>query len=87
MMPLVSPGDPGMSFLMHKMDGDQCTLAAACNAGPYGPVYRDCGCTMPLLPQANVGASALGSCASGMQVSERDRNRVRAWIEQGAKNN
>lgn len=37
----VVPGDPGKSFLMRKVDGDQCTLAAACEKG-------SCGDTMPL---------------------------------------
>jgi hypothetical protein len=29
-MPFVKPGDPANSFLMHKMDGDQCALDAQC---------------------------------------------------------
>jgi hypothetical protein len=37
---LVAPGDPGASFLMHKIDADQCTLNASCTGG-------DCGTSMP----------------------------------------
>ncbi len=32
-MPYVQPGEPGQSYLMHKIDGDQCTLAASCTNG------------------------------------------------------
>jgi hypothetical protein len=39
-MPYVTPNDPGKSFLMHKMDGDQCTLDMQCAGG-------SCGSSMP----------------------------------------
>ncbi len=39
-MSLVAPGDPSRSFLMHKVDGDACTLRAECAGG-------DCGGSMP----------------------------------------
>ena len=39
-MPFVTASDPSKSFLMHKMDGDQCTLNAQC-------VNADCLQTMP----------------------------------------
>ena len=42
-MKLVAPSDPANSFLMHKVDGDQCTLAAAC----ANSAFRDCGQQMP----------------------------------------
>jgi len=32
-MPFVTPGDPSKSFLMHKIDGDNCTLNAQCVGG------------------------------------------------------
>jgi hypothetical protein len=35
-MPYVTPGDPAKSYLMHKMDGDQCTLATRCSGGSCG---------------------------------------------------
>jgi len=40
-MPLVTPGDPAKSFLMHKLDGDQCLFDSACKDG-------DCRSRMPL---------------------------------------
>lgn len=46
----VTPGDPDKSFLMHKLDGDQCVIAESCTGG-------DCGKSMPegndLLPEAS----------------------------------
>jgi hypothetical protein len=44
-MSLVKAGDPAQSFMMHKLDGDQCTLASACAKG--GSLYQDCGQQMP----------------------------------------
>jgi hypothetical protein len=32
-MPLVTAGDPEHSYLMHKLDGDQCAFAAQCSGG------------------------------------------------------
>lgn len=49
-MAYVAPGDPDKSFLMHKLDGDQCIVADSCNGG-------DCGKSMPegnaLLPETS----------------------------------
>lgn len=42
---MVKAGDPGNSFLMHKLDGDQCTFAAQCAQGPTQ--FGDCGQQMP----------------------------------------
>ncbi len=48
-MPLVTPGDPGKSFLVRKIEGTQCALDAQCTGGT-------CGRSMPqgqdLLPEA-----------------------------------
>ena len=48
-MPFVTAGNPGQSFLMHKIDGDQCTFDMKCTNG-------SCGVSMPqgdpLLPVA-----------------------------------
>jgi hypothetical protein len=69
-MNLVTPGDPEQSFLMHKMDGDQCTLVAECMVpGSYRP---NCGVFMPY------------QAPSVLDVSVRDV--VRRWIKQGAQN-
>jgi hypothetical protein len=49
-MPYVTPGDPDKSFLMHKLDGDQCIVEESCGGG-------DCGKSMPegndLLPETS----------------------------------
>ena len=42
---IVKAGDPAHGFLMHKIDGDQCTLADACKATVTQ--YTDCGQQMP----------------------------------------
>lgn len=64
-MPYVTAGNPSQSFLMHKMDGDQCTLDKMCT-------NMTCQGSMPqgdaILPLAN-------------------RDKVRRWIAQGAKDN
>lgn len=39
-MPFITASDPGKSFLLHKMDGDQCTFQSQC-------VSKDCGESMP----------------------------------------
>lgn len=38
--PYVTAGNPGQSFLMHKMDGDQCAFDMKCTSG-------SCGTSMP----------------------------------------
>ena len=67
-MDLVAPGDPEQSFLMHKMDGDQCRFIAQCMvAGSFRP---NCGVFMPYQAPSVIGAS--------------ERDVVRRWITQGA---
>ena len=71
MMNLVTAGDPIRSFLMHKMDGDQCTLIKECMVGAsYRP---NCGVFMPY------------QAPDLLDVSTRDT--VRRWIAQGAAEN
>jgi hypothetical protein len=72
-MDFIAPNQPGQSFLMHKMDGDQCTLSDQCALSMYNDIYPDCGSSMPLLPHALLPTSV--------------RDQVRAWIAQGAQNN
>jgi hypothetical protein len=74
-MDLVAPGDPANSYLIHKIDGDQCTLASACNAGPLGSKFSDCGGPMPPVMPAG----------SPVKLPAATRDIVRAWIHQGAK--
>lgn len=62
-MPLVTPGDPSKSYLMRKLDGDQCVFDAQCTD-------KSCGQAMPRTGEV-------------LPVSERDK--VRRWIAQGAK--
>ena len=45
LMNLVTAGDPTKSFLMHKMDGDQCTLIPQCMTG--NSPRPNCGSSMP----------------------------------------
>ena len=40
LMPFVTAGDPSKSYLMHKMDGDQCAFDSSCTNGT-------CGVSMP----------------------------------------
>ena len=76
-MNLVTAGDPTNSFLMHKVDGDQCVAEADCNAGQLALAYPNCGANMPLnIPPATLAQTML------LPVTERDK--IRAWIKQGA---
>jgi hypothetical protein len=50
-MPYVTPGDPSKSYVMHKMDGDQCTLDAQCTGG-------SCGQSMPQSSSAILPATS-----------------------------
>jgi hypothetical protein len=70
-MPIIKAGDPSNSYLMHKLDGDQCLQAAECNAVPNNQ-YPNCGYQMPYT-------------SPPLDVSTRDT--IRRWIAQGAKNN
>jgi hypothetical protein len=71
MMLLVSPTDPANSYLMHKMDGDQCTLAQGCATSRF-PDLANCGNDMP-------------NGMATLAITSRDL--VRAWIAQGAADN
>jgi len=70
-MNLVTAGDPAQSYLMHKLDDDQCTLAPECMKG--GSPSTDCGWFMPYRADAPLP----------FQV----RDAVRRWIAQDAPNN
>jgi len=67
---LVTAGDPAKSYLMHKVDGDACLFATACNA-TGNPLFKNCGIQMPF----NAGS-----------LSQDKRDTIRRWIAQGAKN-
>jgi len=54
-MPYVTAGDPSKSFLMHKMDGDQCLFDSQCAASVTAGT--GCGGSMPQnLPLLDVAA-------------------------------
>jgi hypothetical protein len=52
-MPFVTAGDTSKSFLMHKMDGDQCLFASKCTS----QLATGCGVVMPQASCALDGAS------------------------------
>ena len=64
-MPYVTAGDASKSYLMHKMDGDQCYFDPQC-LGEF------CQGSMP-------------SSALPLDVGQRDI--IRRWIDEGAKDN
>jgi hypothetical protein len=70
-MNLITAGDPEHSFLMHKLDYDECQFASDCNP-PKNPLFLNCGAGMPYV--------------SGV-VDTDTRDNIRRWIAQGAKNN
>lgn len=72
-MDYVAPSEPEQSYLMHKMDGDQCTLQAQCALSVFNEYYPECGASMPFLPHTLLPTAL--------------RDQVRAWIAQGAQNN
>jgi hypothetical protein len=72
-MNIVAPNDVTHSYLLHKIDGDECTLAAACaDAAVANPAFAGCGLTMPY---------------SSPQLDPATRDTIRRWVAQGAKNN
>lgn len=71
-MKLVAPGDPQHSYLMHKLDWDQCTLLADCTTNNFAYLNPRCGNDMP-------------NGAAMLPLALRDT--IRAWIRQGANNN
>jgi len=75
-MPFVTPGDPTMSYLMHKMDDDLCVVTgcipnnvAVSSAEMMAPW---CGTFMPY---------------QVMVLDTGTRDTIRRWIQQGAMNN
>ena len=70
-MDIIKAGDPTNSYLMHKLDGDQCQFASTCNA-TKNPLFANCGIQMPF----NSGV-----------LDQDTRDKIRRWIAQGAKQN
>jgi hypothetical protein len=69
----IKPGDPAHSFMMYKLDGDPMILGGVNCATLKCVTNPDggCGLTMP---------------SGGPQLPEEQRDIIRRWIAQGAKN-
>jgi hypothetical protein len=70
-MNIVTPTDPEHSYMMHKLDDDQCQFASTCDATENSK-FKLCGTGMPQL-------------AAILDPGTRDT--IRRWIAQGAQNN
>jgi hypothetical protein len=55
-MPFVTPGDPSNSYLMHKIDGDQCHFDAECAGGSCLAAMPNGGQIMPVSRRDTVRA-------------------------------
>lgn len=70
-MDIIKAGDPANSYLMHKLDGDECLYAKTCNA-TQNAIFANCGIQMPF----NSGV-----------LDQDSRDKIRRWIAQGANAN
>jgi hypothetical protein len=70
-MDIIAAGDPEHSYLMHKLDYDECQYATTCNA-TRNQLFVNCGLGMPY---------------SSGTLDNPTRDTIRRWIAQGAKNN
>jgi hypothetical protein len=97
-MPFVTPGDPKNSFLMHKIDGDQCILTCctpkniAVNAAEVAQQLMVsgngwCGQFMPYNVALLTAGPVCGGTTDCTSPAAASRDTVRAWIAQGAQNN
>jgi hypothetical protein len=97
-MPFITANDWTKSYLMHKMDGDQCTLTgcvannnavtAANETVPSAMSPNWCGQFMPLnVALLPAGPACGGSTDCVMDPAKYVRDTVRLWIQQGAMNN
>jgi len=73
---IINPGNPGESYLMHKIDGDMCAIMSDCAALPLtdfnGTINVACGVQMP---------------QNSSPLSDDDRTQIWNWIAQGANKN
>jgi hypothetical protein len=99
-MPFVTPSDPTMSYLMHKMDGGECSLGASCCVagnqavkmaeGTTGVTLTGaawCGTFMPYQVALLPVGPTCGGTTDCTVPTTFARDTVRAWIAQGAMNN
>ena len=70
-MDIVAKGDPANSYMMHKLDQDECQYSSTCNA-THNANFSFCGLPMPY--QAGI-------------LDQGTRDTIRRWIAQGAPNN
>ncbi|MGO9834524.1 MAG: hypothetical protein ACLP1X_09935 [Polyangiaceae bacterium] len=90
-MPFVMAGDPTMSYLMHKMDGDQC-IVTCCKEGNAAVMAAEgmapwCGQFMPYQVMVLPAGPVCGGSTDCSQPGAFARDTIRAWIAQGAMNN
>ena len=87
-MPIVKPGDPEHSWMMHKLDFDHCAYAADCNATTNAMQYPSCGFGMPY-NSTSLCLDSQKDCVAQQTISTQygERDQIRRWIAQGAKNN
>jgi len=90
-MPFVMAGDPTKSYLMHKMDGDQCIITC-CKEGNAAVMTAEgmapwCGQFMPYQVMVLPAGPVCGGSTDCSQPAAYSRDTIRAWIAQGAMNN
>jgi hypothetical protein len=84
---IVKAGDPGNSYMMHKLDSDMCQYVNACNATKVA-AFVECGLGMPYAsPQLCLDSQT--DCVKTQSITQQygERDQIRRWIAQGAKNN
>jgi hypothetical protein len=78
-MDLVDPDDPDDSYLMHKIDGDMCSLMSPTNqCAAVAGLQLNATITVPCGIQMPQNSAPLGSAEATL---------VWEWIAQGATNN
>ncbi len=84
-MPYVTPGDPTRSFLMHKLDGDLCTVTGCVDGNAAVEDTEDPpGSLEPGVPPNWCGVSMP---FDGDPLDPENRDLLRRWIAQGASEN
>jgi hypothetical protein len=83
---LVDPGHPEDSYLMHKLDSDMCGFAAACDATKVA-AFAGCGLGMPYASPP-LCLDSQSDCVKSQTITQQygERDQIRRWIAQGAKN-
>jgi hypothetical protein len=84
---IVKPGDPENSYMMHKLDSDMCRFATGCNATKVA-AFVGCGLGMPYA-SPSLCLDSQTACVKTQTITQQygERDQIRRWIAQGAKNN